>query len=66
MDRDPHAGEVDEELLPGTVHLAHDDVDVGLEGPVVVDELGVAIAVGVCFAIFKPDVITDGGEREIE
>ena len=54
IDRDLHAGEVDEELLAGAMHLAHDDVDVALEDPVVVDELGVAIAVGMGFAVFEP------------
>ena len=54
MDRDLHAGEVDEELLAGAVHLTHDDVHVCPEGPVVVDELGVAIAVGVGLAVFEP------------
>src|SRR5258708_36754378 len=42
-DRDGVAGEIDEQLLPRPVDLAHDDVDLASPGPVQVAELAVAV-----------------------
>jgi hypothetical protein len=54
IDGDLLAREVDEELLAGTVHLAHDDVDASLPGPIQIGKLAVAITVGMVFAVLEP------------
>jgi hypothetical protein len=56
VDGDLHPGEVDEELLPGLVGLAHGDIEVTPPAVVVVAELGVAVAVvGVGPAVLVPE-----------
>ena len=54
-DRDRRARVVDEQLLAGPVVVAHDDVEVASPAAVVLDELGVAIAIGVVFAVLDPE-----------
>jgi len=54
IDGDLLAREVDEELLAGTVHLAHDDVDASLPGPIQIGELAVAVTVGMVLAVLEP------------
>jgi hypothetical protein len=55
IDRDGLAGVVDEKLLPGPVHLAHDDVGAAAPRLVEVGELAVAVAVGVNLSVLEPE-----------
>ncbi len=53
--RESVAGEIDEQLLPGRMGLAHAHVDAVAPGPVQVRELGVAVPVaGVSFPVLHP------------
>ena len=54
VDRDGEAGKVDEEFLAGLVVLAHRHVAVASPNPIALTELGVAVAIGVQFAVFEP------------
>jgi hypothetical protein len=54
IDGDLLAREVDEELLARAVHLAHDDVDASLPGPIQIGELAVAITVRMVLAVLEP------------
>ena len=55
VDGDGETRKVDEELLCGLVVEAHDDVATAPPVAVALAELGVAVTVGVQFAVFEPE-----------
>ena len=54
-DRDRRPGEVEEELLAGTMLLAHDDVQAARVGPITLGEPRVAEAIGAALTVFGPE-----------